>query len=51
MDGLRFEWIYNRRRKWLRNEHSSGDQSTFCINWFLIMLQYVVIDQIHFNTS
>ena len=31
--------------------YGSADQSTFCIIWFSIKLQNIIINQIHFNTS
>ena len=52
-EGLITKGAYNRNRKRASKKtiNSSAEQYTSCIYWFLIKLQKVLINRIHFDTS
>ena len=40
------ERAYNGKGKRFKTSYSSADQNTFCINWFLIRVENVIINRI-----
>ena len=48
MEGLISETAHNQTRK-IASKQVIADQNTFCIDWFLINLQNIPINLIHFN--